>query len=179
MFDIYKTLIGDFTVKKDNIVLIGMPGSGKSTAGVVLAKILGYNFLDSDLLIQETTGKLLHELITEYGNDGFLKIENDINAGINVHNTVISPGGSVIYGADAMKHLADIGTIVYLKLTYETLEKRLANLKDRGVVLKAGQTLLDLYNERTVLYEKYAHITIDEAGLSVEDTVSKIIKAIQ
>lgn len=166
-------------MKKDNIVLIGMPGSGKSTAGVVLAKILGYKFLDCDLLIQEKTGKLLHEIITEKGNDGFLEIENKINSEIDVHKTIISPGGSVIYGREAMEHLSSIGNIVYLKLSYETLKKRLSNLKDRGVVLKTGQTLLDLYDERSLLYEKYAEITIDEAGLSVEDTVAKIITALR
>lgn len=166
-------------MKKDNIVLIGMPGSGKSTAGVVLAKILGYKFLDCDLLIQEKTGKLLHEIITEKGNDGFLEIENKINSEIDVHKTIISPGGSVIYGREAMEHLSSIGNIVYLRLSYETLKKRLSNLKDRGVVLKNGQTLLDLYDERSLLYEKYAEITIDEAGLSVEDTVAKIITALR
>ncbi len=105
---------------KDNIVLIGMPGSGKSTAGVVLAKILGMRFLDCDLLIQEKTGKLLHELIAEHGDDGFLEIENQINAEIDVHKTIISPGGSVIYGKEAMEHFRQIGTIVYLQLSYET-----------------------------------------------------------
>lgn len=164
---------------KDNIVLIGMPGSGKSTAGVVLAKILGMRFLDCDLLIQEKTGKLLHELIREQGNDGFLEIENQINAGIDVHKTIISPGGSVIYGRQAMEHLQQIGTIVYLKLSYKTLELRLSNLTDRGVVLREGQTLRTLYEERCALYEKYADITVDEAGLSVEDTVAKIVQKIR
>jgi shikimate kinase len=164
---------------KDNIVLIGMPGSGKSTAGVVLAKILGMRFLDCDLLIQEETGKLLHELISEHGNDGFLAIEDRINASIDVHNAVISPGGSVVYGRSAMQHLSEIGTIVYLKLSFELLQNRLSNLTERGVVLREGQTLLDLYEERTILYEKYADITIDEAGLSVEDTIAKIIRALR
>lgn len=164
---------------KDNIVLIGMPGSGKSTAGVVLAKILGMRFLDCDLLIQEKAGKLLHELICEQGNDGFLEIENRINAGIDAHKTIISPGGSVIYGKEAMEHLRQIGTIVYLKLSYKTLELRLSNLTDRGVVLREGQTLRALYEERCALYEKYADITIDEAGLSVEDTVAKIVQRIR
>lgn len=164
---------------KDNIVLIGMPGSGKSTAGVVLAKILGMHFLDCDLLIQEKTGKLLHELIREYGNEGFLDIENRINSEIDVHKTIISPGGSVIYGKKAMEHLHEIGTIVYLKLSLETLRLRLSNLTDRGVVLREGQTLESLYEERCRLYEKYADITIDEAGLSVEDTVAKIVRKVR
>ena len=158
-------------MNQDNIILIGMPGSGKSTAGVVLAKFLGYDFVDTDLVIQEKTGKLLHELITEYGLDGFKKIEEDINAGISCQKSVIAPGGSVIYGEKAMKHFKEIGTIVYLKLSYEDLAKRLGNLKGRGVVLKEGQTLKDLYDERSKLYEQYAEITVDESGRDIQGTI--------
>lgn len=145
---------------KDNIVLIGMPGAGKSTVGVVLAKKLGYSFLDSDLLIQEKYGKLLHELITAHGVEGFWKIENDVNASIDVHNHIIATGGSAIYGEEAMRHLQEIGTVIYLKLSYEEIEDRLGDLNARGVTLQPGQTLKDLYAERIPLYEKYAHITI-------------------
>lgn len=146
---------------KDNIVLIGMPGAGKSTVGVVLAKKLGYSFLDSDLLIQEKYGRLLHELITEHGVEGFWKIENDVNAGIDTHNHVIATGGSAIYGEEAMRHLRRIGTVIYLKLSYSEIEDRLGDLNARGVTLQPGQTLKDLYQERIPLYEKYAHITVN------------------
>lgn len=163
-------------MNKDNIILIGMPGSGKSTAGVVLAKFIGYDFLDTDLFIQDKTGKLLHELISEHGLDGFLKIEEEINASVNCHKSVIAPGGSVIYGEKAMEHFKKMGTIVYLKLSYEDVESRLGNLKSRGVALKDGMTLKDLYEERTPYYEKYADIVVDEHGQNVEETIRYIAK---
>ena len=162
-----------------NIVLIGMPGVGKSSAGVVLAKVLGYQFLDADLVIQEEEKRLLHEIIQEEGTDGFIEIENRVNASINVEQSVIATGGSVVYGKEAMEHLKEIGTVVYLKLPYEILEKRLHNIKGRGVVLKDGQTLYDLYEERVPLYEKYADIIIDETDLDVEQTIEKIIEELK
>ncbi|WP_196801532.1 shikimate kinase [Pseudobutyrivibrio ruminis] len=161
---------------KENIVLIGMPGVGKSTLGVVLAKELGFQFVDADLLIQERENRLLKEIIAEDGVEGFLKIENDVNASIIAEKTVIATGGSVIYGSDAMEHLKEIGTVVYLKLDYETLDSRLGNLKGRGVVLKDGQTLKDLYNERIPLYEKYADVIVDEGGLDLEQTLTQVLK---
>ena len=160
--------------KKNNIVMIGMPAAGKSTVGVILAKRLGYSFVDVDLVIQEKTGKLLKEIIAEEGENGFLQIEEEINAGLDVENSIIAPGGSVIYGARAMKHLQEIGTVVYLKLTYEDLEKRLGNLQDRGVVLKDGMTLRYLYEERRAYYERYADITIDETGKEFGDVVDEL-----
>ncbi len=153
-----------------NIILIGMPGVGKSTIGVIAAKELGYQFVDADLLIQQQEGRLLHEIITEDGVEGFLKIENQVNASIQTEWAVISTGGSVIYGKEAMEHLSAMGTVVYLKLPYPALQRRLKNLKDRGVVLRAGQTLRDLYEERTPLYEKYADLTVNEYGLDIEGT---------
>ena len=161
---------------KNNIVLIGMPGVGKSSAGVVLAKILGYEFVDSDLVIQKQENRLLKDIIATEGNEGFLEIENRINASLDVTNSVIATGGSVIYGEDAMNHLANIGTIVYLRATYQTIASRLSNLTGRGVAIKDGQSLYDLYKERTVLYEKYAEVTIDLDGLTIEETVNKISK---
>ena len=163
---------------KENIVLIGMPGVGKSTLGVVLAKELGFQFVDADLLIQERENRLLKEIIAEDGVEGFLKIENDVNASIRAEKTVIATGGSVIYGAEAMEHLKEIGTVVYLKLDYETLDSRLGNLKGRGVVLKDGQTLKDLYDERIPLYEKYADVIVDEGGLDLEQTLTQVLKQI-
>ncbi|WP_370808554.1 shikimate kinase [Eubacterium ramulus] len=166
-------------MNRDNIVLIGMPGVGKSTVGVVLAKALGYQFVDADLLIQEAEGKLLSELIEEHGTDGFIEIENRVNSQIQTHRSVIATGGSVIYGKEAMEHLKSIGTVVYLKQNLRVLQRRLRNLKGRGVVLKEGQTLVDLYKERTVLYEKYADITVDQYKQSIEQTLKAVRKALE
>lgn len=157
-----------------NIVLIGMPGVGKSTAGVVLAKVLGYQFVDADLLIQEQEQRLLAEIIQEEGTDGFIEIENRVNARIQADRSVIATGGSVVYGKEAMEHLKEIGIIVYLKLPYEVLKKRLSDIKGRGVVLREGQTLMELYRERVSLYEAYADIIVDETGLNVEETIEKV-----
>ncbi|WP_313578790.1 shikimate kinase [Lacrimispora sp.] len=162
------------TSKLNNITLIGMPASGKSTVGVLLAKRLGYSFVDVDIVIQEQEGRLLKEIIEKEGQDGFLAVENRINAGLNVRHSVIAPGGSVIYGKEAMEHLKEISTVVYLKLSYESVEERLGNLVDRGVVLKDGMTLKDLYEERVPYYEKYADITIDENGLDAGKTVDRL-----
>lgn len=145
-----------------NITLIGMPSSGKSVIGVLLAKRLRMKFVDADLLIQEQEDCLLKEIIERDGMDGFLAIENQVNRDITANNTVISPGGSVVYGKEAMEHLKEISTIVYLKVTLEELKARLGDLKDRGVAIRDGMTLDELYAERTVLYEKYSDLTIDE-----------------
>ena len=164
---------------KDNIILIGMPGVGKSTVGVILAKVLGYQFIDADLLIQEQEKKLLHEIIEEQGTEGFIQIENRVNSGIEAHNTIIATGGSVVYGKEAMDHLKSIGTVVYLHVSFGSLEKRLADIKGRGVVLKKGQDLRALYEERTPLYEYYADVHVEEEGLNVEETVEELIKNLQ
>ena len=157
-----------------NITLIGMPASGKSTVGVLLAKRLGYRFLDSDLLIQEQEGRLLKQIIEDEGLSGFLAIEEQVNRDICAERTVIAPGGSVIYGPSAMEHLKEISTVVYLKLGYGDLERRLGNLKDRGVALKDGMTLRELYEERIPLYEKYADVTIDETGRTSGQVVDQL-----
>lgn len=161
----------------NNIVLIGMPGVGKSTIGVILAKELGYRFVDSDLLIQEQEKRLLKEIIAAEGVDGFLEVENRVNASINVVRSVIATGGSVVYGKEAMEHLRRGGTIVYLKCSFEMLEKRLGDLKGRGVVLKDGQTLRDIYEERSILYEKYADIVVEEKG-GIEETLKLVVREI-
>lgn len=166
-------------MKKKNVTLIGMPGAGKSTVGVVLAKVLGYRFVDSDLEIQEQTGKLLHELIKIYGDEGFLEIENKVNANLSVKRAVIATGGSAVYGEKAMEHLREISTVIYLRLPYETLKVRLGDLHERGVVLKPGQTLQDLMNVRSPLYEKYAHLIVDEEGLDIRQIVKKITDTLQ
>lgn len=165
-------------MEKNNIVLIGMPGVGKSTIGVILAKELGYQFVDSDLLIQKRERKLLRQIIAREGVDGFIAIENEVNASIRAENSVIATGGSVVYGKEAMEHLKKIGTVVYLKLNYKSLEKRLGNLKGRGVVLRPGQDLRALYEERTVLYEKYANIVVDEENKDIETTLQTILECL-
>lgn len=168
--------MGEIFVKKSNIVLIGMPGVGKSTVGVVLAKVLGYRFIDADLVIQEKEKKLLHEIIAEVGTEGFIEVENRINSGILAERAVIATGGSVVYGTEAMNHLKEIGNVIYLKLPYDTLEKRLSDIRGRGVVLKDGQDLRGLYEERVPLYEKYADFIVDENQLNVEQTIEKILE---
>ena len=157
-----------------NIILIGMPGCGKSTVGVVLAKALGMDFIDSDLVIQKVTGKRLSQIIDESGDAGFRDVENRVNADLQAENSIIATGGSVIYGEDAMRHLKEIGTVVYLKLSYEGIEERLGDLHARGVTIKPGWTLQDLYNERTPLYEKWADVTVHCDGLRLREVVAEI-----
>ena len=159
-----------------NIVLIGIPAVGKSTVGVVVAKRLGYEFVDTDLLIQKQEKRLLKEIIAQEGNDGFLAIENQVNRDLDVENAVIAPGGSVVYCEEAMEHYKKTGTVVYLKVSYETIDRRIQNAKSRGVVLKEGQTLKDLYEERVCLFEKYADYTICEDGLTIEETIGNVLK---
>ena len=161
--------------KKKNITLIGMPTSGKSTVGVILAKITGMDFTDTDLLIQKEAGRKLSEIIEEDGLDGFLGIEEKVCSEIETENTVIATGGSVVYSENAMRHLKDIGTVIYLEIDYETLEQRLHHVRQRGVVLKPGQTKRELYDERIELYKKYADIVVSEEGMDIEATVNKIV----
>lgn len=161
---------------KNNIVLIGMPGCGKSTVGVVLAKSLGYRFLDVDLVIQDRENRLLSEIIEEEGLDGFLAAEENACLSINTEKTVIATGGSAVYGEEGMKHLKDIGTVVYIRLGYEEIEHRLGDLHKRGVAMKEGMTLRELYNERTPLYEKYADFICDGDGKLLREMVASIGK---
>lgn len=158
----------------DNIILIGMPGCGKSTVGVVLAKKLGYGFIDSDLRIQEREKRLLCQIIAEEGLERFNQIEEEVNAALEADHSVIATGGSVVYGPKAMEHLAALGTIVYLKLPYREVEERLGDLRERGVSFRKDQSLWDLYRERVPLYEKYADITVDGSGLPLRQVVEKI-----
>lgn len=159
-----------------NIILTGMPGVGKSTIGVILAKELGYQFLDSDLLIQQQEKKLLKDIIAEKGVDGFLAVENQVNASIEAERAVIATGGSAVYGKEAIEHFKRTGIVVYLKCSYDALEKRLGDLKGRGVVLKDGQTLRDIYEERSVLYEKYADLIVVEDGRDIEGTLALVME---
>ena len=162
----------------NNIILIGMPGCGKSTVGVVLAKALGMDFIDSDLVIQKEMGAKLSQLIDQHGDAGFREIENRINAAMEAENSIIATGGSVVYGEDAMRHLKDIGTVVYLKLSYEAIEDRLGDLHARGVTIQPGWTLRDLYNERVPLYEQWADVTVDCEQLRLREVVAYISRHI-
>ena len=165
----------------DNIVLIGMPGAGKSTLGVVLAKILNYDFLDADLVIQNKHGKTLQALINERGPQGFLDVENRDLQEINVQRTVIATGGSAVYSDQAMEHLQSIGTVVYLQISYSELTNRLGDLQERGVVMKGGMgmSLADLYEERLPLYEKWAEITVDVEKTSITQAAKKVVAALR
>lgn len=160
----------------NNITLLGMPGAGKSTIGVLLAKSLGYDFLDTDLSIQNQEGMLLREIIAEKGLEEFKKIEENVNASVDVKKTVIAPGGSVIYGEKAMRHLASISKVIYLELSYEELQRRLGDLRKRGVAFEEGQTLRDLYEERIPLYKKYADVSIHTDHLDIGEVLEKVLQ---
>lgn len=161
-----------------NIVLIGMPGAGKSTVGVILAKTLGKKFIDTDLLIQEKEKRLLQAILNQDGTAKFKKIEENVLLSMNPEGSVIATGGSAVYSEAAMKHLKNAGITVYLKLSYEEINNRLSNITTRGVVMSGGQSLHDVYKERIPLYEKFADLTIDCEGRSVEQIVEEIINKV-
>ena len=162
-----------------NIVLIGMPGCGKSTVGVILAKTMLMNFADTDLFIQNSFGKALHEIISEHSNEFFIEAENRILSGLTFENTVIATGGSAVYGKQAMENLKKNAVTVYLKLPLKEIESRIKNIKTRGIAMEKGDSLKTLFNDRSPLYEKYADITIDCLGLSPEECVHKIFNVIK
>ena len=162
----------------DNIILIGMPGSGKSTVGVLLAKIIGYRFIDTDLLIQEKEGRKLFEILRDSGNDYFARVENEVNASVKTERTIIATGGSAIYGAEAMEHLKRIGTVVFLDVPLAELEKRITNLSTRGIMFREGSSLADIYEERLPLYQKWADFTVHCEGESLSENAAKIAEAL-
>lgn len=163
-----------------NIVLIGMPGAGKSTIGVVLAKIAGINFVDTDLLIQQQEGKLLQVIVDEIGCDNFITLEGDfLSAFKTKHVSVVATGGSAVYTEKAMNNLKDIGDIVYLQLPYEEIEKRIHNITTRGLAMAKGKTLLNLYEERLPLYQKYADLIIDCLGKTIEEIALEILNKVK
>lgn len=169
----------EIRTQRSNIILIGMAGAGKSTTGVVVAKILQKDFIDGDLVIQTVTGRSLQDIIDREGNEAFRKIENQVLCGIDAENAVIAPGGSAIYYPQAMAHLREKGIVVYLHVPLPEIQRRLTNLATRGVTLAEGQTIADLYNERLPLYEEYADIRIDTEGNTLEETVAKIVEAVK
>ena len=166
---------------RDNIILIGMPGAGKSTLGIVLAKIMNYDFVDADLLIQQQSDKTLERIIDALGREGFIQVENQVLTQIEYERTIVATGGSAIYSEEAMAHLASIGRVVYLQIDYEELKGRLSDLSERGVVMKGGigMSLRDLFDERKPLYEKYADITVDVNDLSITAAARKVADALR
>ena len=162
----------EYKVENNNIILIGMPGAGKSTLGVLLARAMNYRFMDTDLLIQEREGRLLREIIEEEGLERFIEIEGE-------ERTVIAPGGSAIYSEHAMKHFSKIGTVVYLHVPVTELRKRLGDLKRRGVVLKEGQDLNSLYEERRVYYERYAQVTVDVTKHDIGEVLTELVQKLR
>ena len=158
-----------------NIILTGMPACGKSTLGVVLAKTLGMSFVDTDLLIQEHTGRLLQDIIDHDGMEEFLRIEEYILTHVQAENSVITTGGSAVYSDRGMKYLRTIGEIVYIRLPLKEIEKRLNNIKTRGIAMAPGENLEDLYNRRIPLYEKYADIVLDAEGMNLEESLGVFV----
>ena len=159
----------------NNITLIGMPGAGKSTVGVLLAKASAKTFIDTDLIMQSASGKLLQTLVDEMGYEGFIALEERTILALKPQNTIIAPGGSVVYSAKAMAYLKTISQIIYLKTPLEALERRLNNIKTRGVLLQPGQTLADLYAQRTLLYEKHATAIVDCEDKDIEEVINEVM----
>jgi shikimate kinase len=162
-------------MKGENIVLIGMPGAGKSTVGVLLAKALRMSFIDTDLLIQEKEGRLLQEIINEDGVNEFLRVEEGIVLQVDSENSVIATGGSIIYSKNIINHLKEKGRLIYLKVGYDEIERRINNMSSRGIAIGKDQKLIDLYNERIVWYEKYADFIMDCSNSTIEDVVQKVV----
>ena len=163
----------------DNIILIGMPGAGKSTVGVLLAKTLGYAFLDTDLVIQQREGALLQPLVDSLGVEAFLDVEADAICSVECRGTVIAPGGSAVCRERAMAHLRARGRIGYLPLPLEELERRLSNISTRGIAMAPGETLADLFARRAPLYRNYADLTVDVGRQSLEETVALVLRALR
>ena len=163
----------------DNIILIGMPGAGKSTVGVLLAKTMGYAFLDTDLVIQQREGALLQSLVDSLGVEAFLDVEADAICSVECRGTVIAPGVSAVCRERAMSHLKALGRIVYLHLPLEELERRLNNISTRGIAMAPGETLADLFAYRAPLYRNYADLTVDVGRQSLEETVALVLRALR
>ncbi len=163
----------------NNIILIGMPGAGKSTVGVLLAKALGYNFIDTDIIIQGRLNNRLYKIIEENGVAYFLQAENKIISEVCAERSVIATGGSAVFGKEAMEHLKQMGKVVYIKLGCDEIKKRVNNITTRGIVMKKGETIEDIYSERAPLYERYADITVDAENTAIEEAVEKIFSLLE
>jgi len=161
-----------------NIVLIGMPGAGKSTVGVVLAKSLGMRFIDTDILIQERTGRMLQAILDEDGPDAFGRIEEETVLSLHAEHAVIATGGSVVCSEAAMAHLKAGGVVVYLEISYDEMERRLKNITTRGIVFLPGQSLRGMYDERAPLYERYADLTVASSGGDLESVVGNVLEVV-
>ena len=169
------------TLTPDNLILIGMPSAGKSTVGVVLAKMLGMDFLDGDLLIQRQEGATLPQLIDELGPEGFLAVENRVLSGIACENTIIATGGSAVYSEEAMAHLKGLGRIVYLRISFDEMTRRLGDIHQRGVVMRkgAGMSLRDMYEERLPLYGAWADVTVDADGITLAEAAHRVFALVK
>lgn len=165
-------------VHGENLVLIGMPGCGKSTIGVVLAKLLGWDFVDVDLMIQHQNGKRLQEIIEQVGNDGFLEKEADAVESLDCTNTIIATGGSAVLNPRGLAKLRQLGRLVYLSHPFEEIERHIHNLESRGITLKEGQTLKDLYDYRTPIYESVADVTVYLENCAIEDAAKMVQQAV-
>lgn len=161
-----------------NVTLIGMPGVGKSTIGVLLARRLGFAFMDTDLLIQDRYGKNLQAIVDELGQSRFRQVEEDLCSELEAHRSIIATGGSVVYYPRAMEHLGSISAIVWLQLDFPTIEERIAAFPDRGLAIEEGQTLMDLFEERVPLYQKYATHIVDTGGLKPHQVTEQIATAL-
>jgi len=162
-----------------NIILIGMSGAGKSTLGVLLAKALNYDFVDTDLLIQQQEGRLLQEIIQEKGIDYFKKIEEDVISHIHLQQTIIATGGSVVYATEGMRHLKRIGKVIYIAVDFQEIQKRIQNIHTRGIIMEEHQSLQDVYNERIKLYENYADVIVNIKEQTIEETVSLLVELLE
>lgn len=159
-----------------NITLIGMAGAGKSTLGVLLAKALGYDFIDTDILIQQKKNMLLQEIIDAEGIDAFLRVEEDVLSGLAATHSILATGGSAVYSDKAMEALKAHSVIVYLSVPYDEIAARVKNIATRGIVLKHGNTLKDAFDERVPLYKQYADIIVDCSQKDIEETLGEIIR---
>ncbi len=158
-----------------NIVLIGMPGCGKSTVGVLLAKSMLRDFCDTDLIMQNKYGCALTDILKKDGLDGFKEKENAVLSQLKLQNCVIATGGSAVYCREGMENLGENGVIIYLDLPIEEIKKRITNIKTRGIAMNEGNSLENLYTERKPLYEKYADTVLDCKNLCAEECVEKIV----
>jgi shikimate kinase len=159
-----------------NLILIGMPASGKSTVGVLAAKALGLDFVDTDLLLQKQEGRRLHQILVQVGPDGFLALEDRLLAALSVAETVVSTGGSAVYHRAGMDQLKRLGPVVWIDVPYPEIERRLGDIATRGVVLAPGQTLRDLYDERRPLYERWADHRLESGREDLETTVGNLVR---